>query len=874
MAPPSKKQQLLAAQQYMKENLPWFLNKDFSECNAHKLYPWQREFMLHRGVNGNPPTPALLTAANQVGKDLQCDALIQTPSGVRVYGDLKVGDYVFGRDGKPTRILDTKRFENQKCYRITFDDRTSIIAGEGHLWVCKGYDERFRKRYSKGEKTWANPCYNEWLVKTTREIIEEGAYAPETKAGNRFVIPIAEPVQYEEQDLFDPYLVGLLLGDGCITTRNIKLSTGDQEPADYISSLYDVRQEKNKRIDYAIKGNVPNEVEKIGLIGTRSATKFIPEPYLVGSIEQRKALLAGLLDSDGSIYGKGTIEYSSISEKLANDVAELVRSLGGKAEIRDPRITRYTHQGEKKDGKPSYRVFIKTLFNPFRIKRKADRWYVTRYKHERVIYSIEPIESVPTMCITVDNQDSTYLIGREYIVTHNSSGQIVKMCNMAMRQDLWPYWFPKRKPTTFFYCYPDAKLATTEFKEKIEKVYLSKNEMKDDSRYGWKPTYNDKGFIDSIVFNSGVTCYFRFYSQSPTALQASSLDAVFLDEEPPGEHWDELGVRTQAMAALGSGYIHCVFTATLGQEWLFNAMEMQGTALETIVGAWKKQISAYDCVTYCDGSPSDIYTVDYIDNVLKPRYRSERERQRRIMGKFVKDSGLVYQEFEKDKHTEAYGETDMQGWRNYVGIDYGSGGDWGHSSAIVHVKVDPTYSKARVVNVWTSQKRRMTQADLLLRYKEMAPMFGVHQAFGDWAAVDLFTLAAREGIRLEKALKDHDVGIPLLNTLFGQGQLKVVVGPDSHAVHLVSELSSISEDTNKKHRVDDCADALRYALALCPMRLTALKLQEKKKREDTSKMDPRMAFYKGLDMRDDPMRQDNEDWDDLQDAIDDFEEFI
>jgi hypothetical protein len=208
-------------------------------------------------------------------------------------------------------------------------------------------------------------------------------------------------------------------------------------------------------------------------------------------------------------------------------------------------------------------------------------------------------------------------------------------------------------------------------------------------------------------------------------------------------------------------------------------------------------------------------------------------------------------------------------------VDYGAGGDYGHSSAIVQVKVDPTYSKARVVKVWTSQKKRMTQSDLLMIFKDFVTGIGHYQAFADWGAVDLFTLAAREGVVLHKAEKSHEIGIPLLNTLFKEGQLIIETTSASMSQFLVAELQSISEDKNKRHRIDDIADALRYAISLCPMRLTALKLAEAKKREDISKLNPREAFYRGLDRKGDPLSEPDEDFGyDLTDAIDEFEELL
>jgi hypothetical protein len=476
---------------------------------------------------------------------------------------------------------------------------------------------------------------------------------------------------------------------------------------------------------------------------------------------------------------------------------------------------------------------------------------------------------------TIDRKLLAFLTAANQI--GKSSIQIIKCINMALRTDLWPKWFPNRRPRTFLYLYPESKLATVEFEEKWVKEYLPRGEMKNDPRWGWKEEYSDKGTIESITFATGVTCYFRFYSQKPTVLQAHTADAVFLDEEVPQEHFDELLVRTQARQSIGSGHTSCVFTATLGQKFLYDCMERQGTPDETFKKAWKRQVSLFDCLFYADGTPSRIWTEEYIKTELIPKYRNEKEIQRRIYGRFVKSSGLLFEEFNREKNTEPAGVTNMEGWRSYVGLDFGSGGEYGHSSAIIHVKVCPAFENARVVDVWWSRKRRMTQGDLLLRYKMMMPRFGRHWAFGDWGATDLFTLAAREQIVLHKAEKSHEIGINLCNSLFKDEQLKVILGTSPDAQQLCTELQSTSEETPKRHRIDDCTDALRYAISLIPFRLKALKESESKAVHEKvlQAMNPRLAFYKGIDRKDDPMRSlGDEPGEDLAEAISYFEEML
>jgi hypothetical protein len=398
--------------------------------------------------------------------------------------------------------------------------------------------------------------------------------------------------------------------------------------------------------------------------------------------------------------------------------------------------------------------------------------------------------------------------------------------------------------------------------------------LQNDQRYGWKANFDNKKSIESVKFASGVTIYFRNYSQSPTALQGISADAVFLDEECPEAHFDELLVRAQARQVEGSGYVSMCFTATLGQLYLYKCMELQGTDQETFIGAWKRQISAFDCLRYADGTPSGLWTKKFIEQELIPKYRTNAEVQRRIYGRFIKTGGLLFEDFDMERNTESYGDTDTAGWSTYCGIDFGAGGEYGHCSAIILAKVDPSYTKARIVKSWSSKKVRMTQADLLVQYQMISSDHENVITYADWSATDFFEFASRESVAINKAEKRHEIGVNLLNTCFRDGQLKIWMGDEAGDNHLlIQELRSISEDTPKNKRIDDMTDALRYCLSLCPLRVTSyLEAPVKKKQVE---INARLAFYRGLDREDDPLLQENDDlMEDFNDAWKTYEDIL
>lgn len=421
-----------------------------------------------------------------------------------------------------------------------------------------------------------------------------------------------------------------------------------------------------------------------------------------------------------------------------------------------------------------------------------------------------------------------------------SSIQILKVLNLAWRPELWPSYFGKKTPRLFIYLYPDKETATDEFLTKWM-PYMTKDP--EDPNYGYKAEFQSKQ-INRIIFSTGLTLTFKFYSQAPQNIQAATADYVGMDEECPETHWDELMVRTQSTRLAGSGMVSMVFTATLGQAYLYDTMERRGSPKEKFKKAFKNQISLYDCLSYADGSPNPNLTVKIIEEDIIPTYSSQNEIDKRVFGRFVKDSGLLF-DFNEELNTEPYDWEMVKDWMFFTGVDFGCGGTWGHSSAIALLAVDPSWSQVRVVKSYHSQKLRMTQGDLLETFKKRFQKYGAHNSF-DGGATDFGELAMRESVPFVPAEKSHDVGIGLLNTLFKTGQLKIFTGPDSWDNQIiVQEFMQVDSDTPKNKRVDDGTDAVRYAIASQAVRITPMKTL--KQVQEQTITHPRMRFYKGLD---------------------------
>lgn len=394
-----------------------------------------------------------------------------------------------------------------------------------------------------------------------------------------------------------------------------------------------------------------------------------------------------------------------------------------------------------------------------------------------------------------------------------STTMIRKCTHWATATELWDgLW--GRKPTTFWYVYPSLDVATVEFNEKWVKEVLPRGEQKEKGKYAWTHKMR-AGKIDSIIFASGVTVYFKSYEQDDTNVQTTSVFALFLDEECPAEVYPEFNART--MSATIKGYVHAAFTATLGQEFWRLAMEEKGKA-ETFKTAWKKQVSLFDCMKYTDGSKS-AWTEEYIQQVIDG-CGSEAEVQRRVYGRFVVDEGRRFPGFSRSVNYVT-GHPVPKSWLIYAGVDIGSGGISGHPGAIVFVAVNPEFTQGRIFRGWRGDKIQTTSGDILDKFVELKGKLRCVGMYYDSQARDFRTLADSRGIPFQMADKSQDSGYNLLNTLYKLGVLKIY-DDDPELLKLVLEHENLKVTTGKSHAKDDFSDAARFAVTKIPWDFKAI----------------------------------------------------
>ena len=398
-----------------------------------------------------------------LGKALSLDTKIYTPGGYKLMKDIQVGDIVFNEKGEPVEVLRTYDHEDLEMYKVTFSDGTSIKCCKDHLW-------QFNSQHD----------VNVWPL---HKILNGPKYGQKTDNNQRrysqYYIPITSPVQFNHKDIpIDPWLLGFILGDGSIPISGVSVTTSYPELVSRIESKLDSRYMLKKSpsldIDYTIvrkpeyrihgssklaRNYYVQSFKNLGLAGCNSSHKFVPDCYKYNSIEVRKSVLQGLMDSDGYAAKGNHHEFCSTSKQLAEDVVWLVQSLGG--------ICNIYKVNTKFNNKPytSYNVTIR-IADPrilYTFSNKLSRAKVRKFKPHRRFANIEYIGHEPGRCIAVSGESHLYL-AEHFIVTHNTSESI----NLAIYN---------KKQYKFKHCLIICNINTSKYNWKNEVESATKGKM-------------------------------------------------------------------------------------------------------------------------------------------------------------------------------------------------------------------------------------------------------------------------------------------------------------------------------------------------------------------------------------------------------------
>jgi replicative DNA helicase len=431
----------------------------------------------------HPGQMIVLAARPAVGKALALDTLLPTPSGWTTMGDIRVGDALLDAQGRPTLVTAaTEVMSGRPCFEVEFSDGSVIVADAEHQWLT---DTRASRKSEQAARDQRNGTRTQRTLPGVRTTMEIAATLRTDTAEQRLnhSIRLAAPLRLPERSfVLSPYVLGAWLGDGSadaavltsadtemvvlleaegltVTPTSGKYRYSLRLPSEGIASRLCVvcgveftpRTSQVKSCGrscggrakgsepmpaptcpdcgrpsaglrrcqecYNDHGTVRALLRKIGVLGN----KHIPTEYLRGSERQRRALLAGLLDTDGTVTAGGCAQFTTTSEALGRDVYELIVSLGYRCGR-----SRKAVAGRSPQSSTAISLTFSADEDVFGLARKKMRHKELRQRqfhrrNSRFVTSVRPIESVPVRCIQVDNEDHLFLAGESMIPTHNST---------------------------------------------------------------------------------------------------------------------------------------------------------------------------------------------------------------------------------------------------------------------------------------------------------------------------------------------------------------------------------------------------------------------------------------------------------------------
>lgn len=393
-----------------------------------------------------PADEVLYGGAAGGGKALTLDTPLPTPTGWTTMGDVATGDVLFDEHGQPctvTHVFDV--IEQPDLYRITFDDGATVDACADHRWLTFDAQQlsqltrrdpawRARRQERRASRATGNKSAAFVAAMQARNATHRPATLPaptgtvrrtvdlaqtvRTASGRaNHAIPVAAALDLPDATLpIDPYILGVWLGDG--TSAGGGFTTADEPIVGAMQDAgYQPRSYDHSAYGYGTIG-LATQLRSVQVLNN----KHIPVEYLRASRAQRLELLRGLMDTDGTVnHRSGAVEFCNTNAQLAQDVYELVLSLGWKVALRESRARLYG-----RDCGPKWTLKWTASEYVFRLERKRalQQLATRRTTRFRYIVDVTPIAPAPARCIAVDSPSHLFLAGRQMVPTHNSEALI------------------------------------------------------------------------------------------------------------------------------------------------------------------------------------------------------------------------------------------------------------------------------------------------------------------------------------------------------------------------------------------------------------------------------------------------------------------
>lgn len=347
-----------------------------------------------------------------LGKSVDNATPILTPDGMKTVGDIKVGDQLYDRKGRPTNVLAVYPHKNKRAFKVTLKDGRSFIACDEHLVPFYSYSKAVRIQNKP-----LGDMLDDYKITTSQGYTKY-----------KYRIPQNEAVEFpENKHIIHPYVLGVLIGDGLLRQPSLAISTNERDIVHKIANLMHIPHEnitKHKQaytwsyVHHENADKVRAELKRLNLKDKYSHNKFIPNEYLYDSIENRMELIKGLIDTDGHVRithgGSMHYSYSTKNIKLAEQIRTLALSLGFGVNVNE-----YVYDNNLHD--ISVRIFTpETIVSSEKqLAKVAQGEYKSTYHKMTPIVDITEVPSRDMTCFTVDNDERLFLIN-DYIVTHNT----------------------------------------------------------------------------------------------------------------------------------------------------------------------------------------------------------------------------------------------------------------------------------------------------------------------------------------------------------------------------------------------------------------------------------------------------------------------
>ena len=554
------------------------------------------------------------------GKRVSYDTKVLTDSGWKAAGDINLDDKLVAPDGNYTNIISIDKTLKGDMYEIEFEDSVTIKCDAEHNWLV--YSGKHGSR-------------DGWRIKTTAEI--------NNLAGEWYIPLLDRPAPGNKWEGPDPYILGIILGDGTNSSHYTTVYSPDDYIIDYLKEhgwkCYHYDYHKTITMCQYFGEEYRNILKRH--IGDQ---KQIPEDLLMADPATRLALLQGLMDTDGSCDKEGRCTFYSVSKYLIDAVTYLVRSLGGKANhIVVEKTTEYGGRGWY------YKLMITHAgkFNPFRMPRKANRVRSKQTGIRNKIINIRKIEDCPAVCFAVNHPSHLFVI-ENFIVTHNSEFSLWVAILVSLQ-------YPGIKVGVF-------RETFKELKDEIIRRFLQRY-PEDIFGYDYKKA-------DTIVeFDNGSAVYFRAIDSIETVkkIQGVEFQLMIIDEAP---NFDPMVIH-RMVGSLRNGPPG--FTPSLIMTGNPGGRSSEYFKTRYIFPDYSKwddyELAAKDKYVFIKSTVYDNTYIakEYVDNL---KSLPENLRKAWLEGDWNIFEGMFFTEWVHEKHVVAT-FTPPEHWRRIGGLDLG-----------------------------------------------------------------------------------------------------------------------------------------------------------------------------------------------------------